>query len=439
MIEQWLLPKLSQNRRDIALIDKGTTYSYGDLLAFYAEAKEEISKSIPQGAVVAFSGEHSIQGIATFLALANRNAIAAPTSIKNFAAEYIVNDSGGIRSTGHTNDLQIARNFREKNFPGLLLFTSGTTGMQKGVLHDLNTIVRWFSDREIKRRRKIGAFYNLDRIAGIYQLFSSLSSGSCLITFSNRHTDTISEAIDRNGIQLLSTCPSFLNLCLVNRIHTRFNLHSLEQINYGAEPMTSSTLLELRRLFPWITFRNVFGTTELGLIKTKSESNDSVRFQSADPDTIFRVDDGILHVKRPLSFFGYWNSEAEPIAGEWISTNDIAKIENGWIQVLGRREELIKVGGDFVSPVEIEEILQLMPNVSAVSVCGISHPILGQIVQATVALTIPEEERQFRNRLWEFCSPKLKKHQIPQKIIFSQKLHYTETFKLKRLDAESHG
>jgi acyl-CoA synthetase (AMP-forming)/AMP-acid ligase II len=104
------------------------------------------------------------------------------------------------------------------------------------------------------------------------------------------------------------------------------------------------------------------------------------------------------------------------------------------LRILGRKSELINVGGEKVYPAEVESVLQLMEGVEDVAVTGQPHPMTGQIVYARVKLATNEDLAQFRARMRLFCQEKLPRFAIPQKVeIVADSLHGERFKKMRRV------
>jgi acyl-CoA synthetase (AMP-forming)/AMP-acid ligase II len=98
---------------------------------------------------------------------------------------------------------------------------------------------------------------------------------------------------------------------------------------------------------------------------------------------------------------------------------------------VGRKSEVINVGGNKVFPLEVENVLLGLENVEDVSVHGAPNPFTGQIVAATVKLRHEEEPAQFKTRMRLFCADKLAAYKIPAKVQFVGSVH-SERFKKVR-------
>lgn len=100
----------------------------------------------------------------------------------------------------------------------------------------------------------------------------------------------------------------------------------------------------------------------------------------------------------------------------WFNTQDQVIIDGNYIKILGRKSEIINVGGQKVYPAEIEEVLLQLSGVKDVAVKGEPFPFIGNIVVAKVNLLEQESITSLRSRIYEFCKDKLESYKIPMKI-----------------------
>jgi acyl-CoA synthetase (AMP-forming)/AMP-acid ligase II len=129
---------------------------------------------------------------------------------------------------------------------------------------------------------------------------------------------------------------------------------------------------------------------------------------------------------------GYLNAPAPFTPDGWYITGDVVEIDGEWLKILGRKSEIINVGGQKVYPAEVESVLQAMAGVAEVSVKGEINPITGNIVTAKVRLTTDESLRDFRIRLRAFCQDKLESYKIPMRVTIVQERLHSDRFKKSR-------
>ena len=101
-------------------------------------------------------------------------------------------------------------------------------------------------------------------------------------------------------------------------------------------------------------------------------------------------------------------------------------------KILGRKSELINVGGDKVYPQEVENVILQMDNVMEVTIYGQKHAIMGNIVCAKVLLKEKEERKKFSRKLKEFCKERLQSFKVPVKIDIEEVSLHSHRFKKTR-------
>jgi acyl-CoA synthetase (AMP-forming)/AMP-acid ligase II len=146
-----------------------------------------------------------------------------------------------------------------------------------------------------------------------------------------------------------------------------------------------------------------------------------------------RIVDGLLEIKAQSAMLGYLNEVSPFTEDGWFKTGDAVEVDGEWVRILGRRSEIINVGGEKVYPAEVESVLQLMPGVDDVVVRGEPNALTGQMVSATVKLSMDESLPDFRRRMRAFCENKLARFKVPQKVVLASEDIHSERFKKIRL------
>ena len=107
-------------------------------------------------------------------------------------------------------------------------------------------------------------------------MFYILANKGTVYALSDRSPDNVCKMIEKYNVELLPTSPSFTNLILMSRSYERFKLDSLKLVTYGTETMPEQTLKSFNKLFPDIRLKQTYGISELGIMRSKSRSNDSL-------------------------------------------------------------------------------------------------------------------------------------------------------------------
>ncbi|HMD80086.1 MAG TPA: fatty acid--CoA ligase family protein, partial [Anaerolineales bacterium] len=322
---------------------------------------------------------------------------------------------------------------RARQHPGLILFSSGSAGRSKAALHDLTGILEKFKVRRNKQRTITFLLY--DHIGGVNTMLYTLSNGGCMITVRERSPEKVLEAVEKYRVELLPTSPTFINMILLSEAYKYHSLSSLKTVTYGTEPMPESTLKRFHELFPHITLQQTYGLSEVGILRSKSKSSDSLWIKIGGEGFETRVVDGILQIKAESAMLGYLNAPSPFTEDGWFITGDEVEMDGEYFRILGRRSELINVGGEKVYPAEVESVIQQIENVAEVTVHGEKNPITGNIVCANVLLLEPEEPKAAILRIKKYCRAQMPAFKVPVKVtIVDEELH-SERFKKMRVQS----
>jgi long-chain acyl-CoA synthetase len=313
---------------------------------------------------------------------------------------------------------------------GVVLFTSGSSGIPKAALQSVERFLHKF-DRPGRGLRTL-AFLLLDHIAGLDTLFHTLANGGTLVTTRNRSPRAICEVIAAARVAVLPASPSFLRLLSLASDDTVADLSSLEVITYGSEPMNQGTLDWLNSRFPKLQIMQKYGTTETGAPRTQSRDNGSLWIQLGGNGIESRVIDDVLYLRGAGTILGYLNAPGPFDTDGWFCTGDLVERDGPWIRVRGRSSDIINVGGAKVFPIEVEQTILELGFVSEVVVVGEPNPMLGQIVVARAVLNGALESRAAVQQIRAHCRSRLASYKIPVKIDIVQGGLVSERHKLQR-------
>jgi long-chain acyl-CoA synthetase len=441
----WLFEKMENWKPDPAIVWSDHLNTYGDLLKMIGDWKVVLGKEkIQPGTVIAICGDYSPNACALMLALVDAGIIVVPLSlaarvnwdefIEIAEVEVVINldqsDHWTLQRRSITASHPLIQKLRANNDPGLVLFSSGSTGKSKAALHNFSFLLEKF---QIPRKRLCTlTFLLLDHIGGINTLLYTVSNGGVVVSVNSRDPDAICEAIEKYRVELLPTSPTFLNLLLISEAYKRHDLSSLSLVTYGTEVMPESTLQRIHEALPNVTLQQTYGLSELGILRSKSRSSDSLWVKVGGEGYETKVVDGILWLRARSAMLGYLNAPSPFDEEGWMNTGDMVEVDGEYIRILGRKSEIINVGGQKVFPSEVESVLLQMQNVKDAVVVGESHPITGKIVTARVNLSEPEDPREFKKRMFAFCRDKLASYKIPVKVEISDQDQFNSRFKKMR-------
>lgn len=433
----WIQEHLKQFGKRPSFVYKDRTHTYAELLESIAQWREELRKhEVPPGASVAIIGDYSPEVASLLIALVlNRNIVVPLTretahqhprffelADVRFRVEFAEGATTFDELEGGKPNGLLDR-LREEKEAGLILFTSGTTGESKGSVLKVSGLLERYRGLGADKQRpmRTAVFLKLDHIGGLNTLFATLFNGGTAIPQNDRSVAAVCAAVEKHRIELLPTTPTFLNMLLFSNLHKSYDLRSLKMITYGTEPMPDSTLKAANDTLPGVRFKQTYGSTELGIFATQSESSSSIWLKISDKGASTKIHNGTLWVRTSSAMLGYLNAP-NPFDDEgWYDTGDQVEVKGEYIRILGRKSELINVGGEKVFPAEVESVLLEMPNVREAVVYAKRSPVTGNIVAAMLELDEPEQRISLQKRVVAHCAGRLQEFKIPKFIAVADK------------------
>jgi acyl-coenzyme A synthetase/AMP-(fatty) acid ligase len=446
MMIQFLLNRFKEHAQDTCVIWHGKNISYGEMLTKYEQASSYLSQSgITSGKVVSITGDFTPNTISLILALIQNKNIIVPFAnpiketelVKFDIAEVECKIEINLEDDSYTHQFtdKIASHIyyaqlKENKRPGLVLFTSGTSGFPKGAVHDFSKLLVKFET--LRKSLRTVNFLLFDHWGGLNTLFHTLSNCGVVLALRERKPEAICNFVEQYKIELLPVSPSFLNLLILSESYKNFDLSSLKLISYGTEPMPENTLKKAKELFPSVTFQQTYGLIELGVLRSKSKSDDSLWVKIGGEGFVLRVVEGILQIKADSAMIGYLNAPSPFTEDGYFITGDMVEQDGEYFKILGRKSEIINVGGEKVYPQEVENVVIAFKGVKDVIVYSEKHPITGNIVCAKINVDGIGDERAYIKELKQYCKQSLQSFKVPVKIqVIGETLH-SNRFKKQR-------
>lgn len=402
-------------------------------------------KGVRPGTVLGLEGGFSPSSCALFLALADRGAIIVPQrshsragrededALAQVEACLSVDDADDVRfeRTGRTASHELYDGLRRDRHPGLVQFSSGTSGQPKAAVHDLTLLLEKFKVR--RPALSTLAFMLFDHLGGLNTMLHTLSNGATLVSTSDRSPETVCRLIEEHRVELLPATPTFFNLLLLSGAHRRYDVSSLRIISYGAEPMPESTLARLRDEFPSVRLQQTYGLIEVGVLRTKSRDDGSLWVKVGGEGYETRVVDGMLQMRAQSMLLGYLNAPTAITPDGWFVTGDVVEQDGEYLKFLGRDSELINVGGEKVYPAEVEGVIESMEDVAEAIVYGEPNRLVGNVVCATVKPVVPpHDEAQLAVQVKRFCRERLERFKVPVKVRIADEHQFGSRYKKQR-------
>jgi long-chain acyl-CoA synthetase len=397
------------------LIGPGGSLAFDDIAA--ARTAADLVE-INQGDVVALVGDFDGQTIATMLELLDRGAVLMPLTdgtradhdyfFESGRAEWVIRENRLERLAPRREDHPLIEEVRHRGHPGIIFFSSGTTGRPKAILHDFtNFLARYATPRPPLRALN---FLLFDHAGGINTMLHTLFNRGVVIVPSVRTPETIAAEMVRHRVELLPATPTFLRMMLLAGVFDTMEFPDLRVITYGTERMDQGTLERLCAKLPDVDFRQTYGLSELGVFQVRSRARDSLWMKIGGKGIETRIVDGVLHIRSENRMLGYLNAPS-PFVDGWYDTGDIVEQDGDYIMVVGRAKEVLNIGGLKILPGEVERVALLHPDVLRAKVIGVPNPITGQHIEVVVepregaALDRRAMMTHFRSHLVKQLSP----------------------------------
>jgi len=340
-----------------------------------------------------------------------------------------------------------------------LIFTSGSTGTPKGVTmtHQSMVFAR-DSITEYLRLNEQDRLINVLPLAfdyGLYQLLMAVGLGATLVLErSFAYAGRVLDQIKQHDITVFPGVPTIYSHLLSMDQKVPLCFPSVRRLTNTAAALPPDYIPSLRRIFPNALIFAMYGLTECKRVSyLEPELIDAKRGSVGKPipgTEMFLLspegkpvgpgEPGILHVRGPHVMLGYWNDpertakmlkpgnlpgERILCAQDWFTMD-----EEGFFYFQGRNDDIIKSGGEKISPVEVENVLYGLKGIKEAAVIGIPDEALGQAVKAFVVL---EDGVEISVReILRHCSARLENFMVPRSVELLPELPKTDNGKIKK-------
>lgn len=245
-------------------------------------------------------------------------------------------------------------------------------------------------------------------------LFHTLFNRGLVVSPESRDIATVLRSCAENEVELLPTTPTFLRMLLMSDFVNHGFPESIKVTSYGTERMDEDTLSRLCLLLPHVDFRQTYGMSELGILRVKSRSRDSVWMQVGGEGIETKIEEDVLFIRAERRMVGYLNAPDPFDQLGWYDTGDRVEEKEGWVRIVGRQNELANVGGLKFTLAEVENVALSFPGVELVKAHICDNPFTGNHVELSV-----QEASGFNvipADLKKFLKMNLESHKVPARV-----------------------
>jgi acyl-CoA synthetase (AMP-forming)/AMP-acid ligase II len=447
-----------------ALIVHNGRLSYAELATHARQRAAELRQiGVRPGdrvALIADNSEHAAVGIWAVLevgaALIPLHAATRPDALKTILQHA---DPHWLLRPNGTAPERLSASLPSSPELTAMIYTSGSTGEPKGVmlsqsnmqsaLRAVNAYLQLDSNDVIYSALPLSSSY------GLYQLIMGWTLGATVVLDRSFSFPAKSLALlSQERATVLAGVPTMFAWFASTQILDRFDLSTLRILTSAAAALPIEHARRIRERLPHARLFVMYGQTECKRISyLEPEAFDrkpgsvgrgiphqehaviDEHGRRVAPDEI-----GELVVKGPHVMQGYWRDPTatqrklrtiQDSDGTWLHTDDLFKADaEGFLYFVGRRDDILKIGGNKVSPREIEEVLCQMPAVAEAAVIGMADETWGQAAKAY--LVLKDGQQCTEDEAIRFCSARLRGFMVPKAIVLVRALPKTESGKIKK-------
>jgi len=478
------LQKNSQNFNDsVAILSDGTSYTYQQLIQAAESLALEIlgSANDLKEAPVAYMVNPGFDYVKSQWSIWLAGGIAVPIAVAHpmDAIQYILEDTGAKTFICSENfkslvaDYCSSNNIRLIALPELvegelvegelveggilpsidmsrgamILYTSGTTSLPKGVLTTHHCI-----ESQIQALVKAWEYTSKDHtlcVLPLHHIHGIINVISCTLYVGGKveflpsfSAEAIFARFEQKQLNVFMAVPTIYfklityleSLTDEQRAHYKAIMQDFRLMISGSAALPVSVMEKWEGLSGQRLLER-YGMTEIGMAISNPYHgerraghvgqplpNVQVRLVDEENQLVEAGQPGEIQIKGPNVFKEYWRKEKatqEAFVDGWFKTGDVAELADGYYKILGRNStDIIKSGGYKLSALEIEEVLRTHEKVSDCSVIGLPDEEWGEVVAAVV---IPESEVT-STELNQFMRTKMPAYRVPRKYLFVQEL-----------------
>jgi len=309
--------------------------------------------------------------------------------------------------------------------PHVAFFTSGSTGAPKGaVISHRTSFLRTHPGALIEPRGAMVCPYPMFHMAAWTIALQQWQARDAVVFVERADAQSICTAVERHRATRVNCIPAVWRRIL-DHLSTSptSDMSSVRFADTGTSATPPELLSAIEAALPAAHIRVFYGSTEAGSVAMLEHDDLAAkpgRCGQPGPLVEIRVDDGHqLWVRGPLLFDGYLGDPAATSAAlvdGWFWTGDLVEVDDdGYLTIVGRVADVVRTGGETVSPSEVEAVLVTHPAVADVAVVGLPDPDYGEVVCAVVVVANADSAPTLA-ALREYCDGQLAPFKQPRRL-----------------------
>lgn len=401
------------------------TVDYGTLAASIARLESQLDEARPIGVV---ARPQHVESLIVITAACARQHVPlailaddAADSAHALSDWLSLDDALAIPFTAAGS---VPRGEFETVAPTIWVATSGTSGPPKIVDHSWDSLQAAARLADQWHALAWLLVYDAKRWAGIQVWVQAMLTGGRVVVPETRDPDTVARAIVEEQVAVLPATPTLLRRLLASADPQLLAQCQLERITLGGEAADGPLLEQIKQVFPTAGLSHVYATTELG--------------------EVFRVRDGkpgfpASWLTKPLPGGARLSTRRD---GELlvqlsrdtaeVATGDLVERRGDRFEFVGRRSDVIVVGGAKVYPRRVEDVVRNVPGVVEARVHGVASPITGELVACELVVAPEASREEVREAVLERCRAELEAHAVPRVITLVERIAVTPAGKVPR-------